>query len=155
MFCNDHMAKTSEFITISPRRNVPSVIQIPKNVEVYWGWVNPHDQYNPLAVITIPQNDRHIPIELLIFNLGDPDSLDQTSSVHSLKTYQGGMSDVKSFENGTITNASSCDTDSRSNHTADRAPYTVTYHSDQAQFMLHKPMVLNTRTSESVPVYLA
>ncbi len=37
------------------------------------------------------------------------------------------MSNVKSFENGTILHASSSDTKSWTNNTTDRAPYTVTY----------------------------
>ena len=42
-------------------------------------------------------------------------------------THQGRVSNVKSFENGTILHASSSNTKSWTNYTADRAPYTVPY----------------------------
>ena len=74
----------------------------------------------------IADNDIHMPIALFISNSRDP------AFINSSKTYQGRMSFIKSFENGTIINASSSDTDSRTNHTADRAPYTVTFYEDQA-----------------------
>ena len=42
-------------------------------------------------------------------------------------TYQGRMSNVKSFENGTIIHASSSDTKCWTNNTADRTPYAIPY----------------------------